>query len=124
MNEKAKIGVVGIGLMGSSIATCILAAGHQVTSFTRHIERAPEAKARMLALLMQLKEEGILKGDPDDIILQLTVTDNYTLFKNHEVVIESVVENIDEKKEVFRQLEQILSPSAIIGSNTSAIPVS
>ena len=38
MNEKIPVGVVGLGLMGSSIATCILAGGHRVTSLTKDIE--------------------------------------------------------------------------------------
>lgn len=124
MNEKIRIGVVGLGLMGSSITTCVLAAGHRVTSFTRHIERAEEAKKRILNFLEQLQEEGILKDDPSAVIQRLTITDDYSLFADHEVVIESIIENIDEKKQVYQQLEKVLSPTAIIGSNTSAIPVS
>ena len=51
MSEKIRIGIVGLGLMGSSIATCILAAGHKVTSLTRHIEKAGEARKRILNFL-------------------------------------------------------------------------
>ena len=51
MSEKIRIGVVGLGLMGSSIATCILAAGHEVTALTRHIEKADEARKRILNFL-------------------------------------------------------------------------
>lgn len=124
MSEKIKIGVVGLGLMGSSIVTCILAAGHKVTAFTRHLEKADEVRKRILNFLDQLQEEGILKEDRETIIQSLTITDDYALFAGHEVVIESIVENIDQKKKVFRHLEKVLSPTAIIGSNTSAIPVS
>jgi 3-hydroxybutyryl-CoA dehydrogenase len=124
MNEKIRIGVVGLGLMGSSIATCVLAAGHEVTSLTRHIEKGDEARKRILNFLKQLQEEGILKDDPSAVIQRLTITDDYSLFADHEVVIESIIENIDEKKQVYQQLEKVLSPTAIIGSNTSAIPVS
>jgi 3-hydroxybutyryl-CoA dehydrogenase len=123
MSEKIKIGVVGLGLMGSSIVTCILAAGHEVTSLTRHIEKTGEARKRILNFLIQLNEEGILKDDPNKVLQGLTITDDYSLFANHEVVIESIIENVDDKKGVFQQLENILSPTAIIGSNTSAIPV-
>ena len=73
--------------------------------------------------LEQLQEEGILKEDPATVIQRLTITDDYSLLANHEVVIESIIENLDEKKKVFQQLENVLSPTAIIGSNTSAIPV-
>ena len=123
MSEKIRIGIVGLGLMGTSIATCILAAGHDVTSLTRHIEKAGEARKRISDFLRQLQEEGILKEDPGTVIQRFTITDDYSLFADHEVVIESIIENLDDKKRVFQQLENVLSSTAIIGSNTSAIPV-
>ena len=123
MSEKIRIGVVGLGLMGSSIVTCILAAGHEVTALTRTIERADEARKRIANFLVQLREEKMLKEDPDKILKNLTITDDYSLFTNHEIVIESIIENVDEKKQVFQQLEGVLSSTAVIGTNTSAIPV-
>jgi 3-hydroxybutyryl-CoA dehydrogenase len=123
MNQKIRIGTVGLGLMGSSIATCLLAAGHPVTSLIRNVEKAGEAKERILKFLEQLQDEGILKESPDAIIERLVITDNVALMADHEIVIESIIENIDSKKKVFQQLETVLSPTAIIGSNTSAIPV-
>src|SRR6476620_7815105 len=123
MSEKIRIGIVGLGLMGSSIATCILAAGHGVTSFTRNIENAGEVRKRILNFLNQLREEGMLKEDPSTVLERLTITNDFSLFTNHEVVIESIIENVDAKKRVFQQLENVLSPTAIIGTNTSAIPV-
>ena len=123
MSEKIRIGVVGLGLMGSSIVTCILAAGHKVTALTRNIERSDEARKRITNFLVQLQEEKMLKEDPGKILKNLTITDDYSLFTNHEIVIESIIENVDEKKQVFQQLEGILSSTAVIGTNTSAIPV-
>jgi 3-hydroxybutyryl-CoA dehydrogenase len=123
MSKKIKIGVVGLGLMGSSIVTCVLAAGNEVTSLTRHIEKADESRKRILNFLVQLQKEGILKDDPATIIQRLTITDDYSLFANHEVVIESIIESVEDKKQVFQQLENVLTPTAIIGTNTSAIPV-
>src|SRR6476619_1128082 len=123
MSEKIRIGIVGLGLMGSSIATCILAAGHEVTSFTRNIEKVGEVRRRILTFLNQLQEEGMLKEDPSTALERLTITNDFSLFTNHEVIIESIIENVDDKKRVFQQLENVLSPAAIIGSNTSAIPV-
>lgn len=124
MSEKISIGTVGLGLMGSSIATCILAAGHPVTSLVKEMSKVGKAKERILVFLKQLQAEGFLQEDPDTIIERLTITDDVSLLANHEVVIESIIENIDEKKSVFQKLEAVLSPTAIIGSNTSAIPIS
>jgi len=123
MSEKRRIGVVGLGLMGSSIVTCILAAGHEVTALTRNIERSDEARKRITNFLVQLQEEKMLKEDPDKILKNLAITNDYSSFINHEIVIESIIENVDEKREVFRQLEGVLSSTAVIGTNTSAIPV-
>jgi 3-hydroxybutyryl-CoA dehydrogenase len=61
MSEKRRIGVVGLGLMGSSIVTCILAAGHEVTALTRNIERSDEARKRITNFLVQLQEEKMFK---------------------------------------------------------------
>ncbi len=123
MNEKVSVGVVGLGLMGMSITTCILAAGHPVTALTRHVDRKEEYRKKILSFLKQLSEEGILKEDVTTVLDRLTITDNFSSFKDHEVVIESIIESLDEKRKVFQQLENVLSPIAIIGTNTSAIPV-
>jgi 3-hydroxybutyryl-CoA dehydrogenase len=120
---KIRIGTVGLGLMGSSIATCILAAGHEVTSLVKDISIADEARTRIHGFLKQLYDEGILTETPEDVLGRHIITDNVALLRDHEVVIESITENIDEKKSVYHKLETVLSPTAIIGSNTSAIPV-
>ena len=78
MSEKIQIGIVGLGLMGSSIATCILAAGHKVTALTRHIEKSDEVRKRVFNFLKQLQEEGVLKEDPNKIIQRLFITDEYS----------------------------------------------
>lgn len=123
MNEKIPIGTVGLGLMGSSIATCILAAGHPVTSLVKTMDQAKEASQRILGYLEELKTEGMLKEKPAAVLQRLTITADVALLKDHTVVIESIVESLEEKKSVYTKLETVLSPTAIIGSNTSAIPV-
>lgn len=123
MNQKKRIGTVGLGLMGSSIATCILAAGHEVTSLVKDLTIVDEARQRILTFLEQLHQEGILTERPEEVLKRHTITDDVANMAGHEVVIESIIENVDEKKSVYKKLETVLSPTAIIGSNTSAIPV-
>lgn len=124
MQHKINIGTVGLGLMGSSIATCVLAAGHKVTALVKHIAQKDEALLRISGFLQQLHTEGILKDEPGKVLECITVTDDVNLLHAHPVVIESITESVEEKKAVYQQLEKVLSPTAIIGSNTSAIPVS
>ncbi|HET6996940.1 MAG TPA: 3-hydroxyacyl-CoA dehydrogenase family protein, partial [Chitinophagaceae bacterium] len=104
-------------------ATCLLASGHTVMSMVQNIEKADAARDRILKYLEQLEEEGRLKEKPGTIISRLTITDNIADFVGHELVIESIVEDIAAKKKIYERLEMVLSPTAIIGSNTSAIPV-
>ena len=124
MNTKIPIGTVGLGLMGSSIATCILAAGHAVTSLVKTMDQVEEARQRIFGYLEELRLENMLTEDPDLVLGRLIITDDVSLLEGIEVVIESITESVEEKKAVYRRLETVLSPTAIIGSNTSAIPVS
>ena len=124
MSLKQRIGTVGLGLMGSSIATCILAAGHEVTSLVKDESEAEPARKRILGYLMELHDEGMLKESPETVAGRITITTNIADLVGHEVVIESITEDVEAKKAVYHALETVLSNTAIIGSNTSAIPVS
>src|SRR6185437_12863476 len=104
-STKIPIATVGLGLMGSSIATCILAAGHTVTSLVKTIDQAEEARQRILGYLEELEAEGLLAGKPDEVLARLTITADVALLKAHEVVIESIIESVEEKRSVYRRLE-------------------
>jgi 3-hydroxybutyryl-CoA dehydrogenase len=124
ITEKQRIGTVGLGLMGCSIATCILAAGHEITSLIKNLEEKENALKRILVFLKKMYAEGLLNEIPEAIIQRITITNDVSLLVGHEVVIESITENVSDKKQVYKLLETVISPTAIIGSNTSAIPVS
>lgn len=124
MSLKQRIGTVGLGLMGSSIATCILAAGHEVTSLVKAAAEAEPARNRILSFLTELHEEGLLHEAPRAALERITITTDVGALAGHEVVIESITEDLEAKKAVYAALETVLLPTAIIGSNTSAIPVS
>lgn len=124
MSFKQRIGTVGLGLMGSSIATCILAAGHEVTSLVKDASEAGPARDRIIGFLKELHAEGLLKESPEPVIERISITTDVSHLAGHEVVIESITEDMEAKKAVYEALETVLSPTAIIGSNTSAIPVS
>jgi|SRR5690606_34785662 len=124
MNKLIPIGTVGLGLMGSSIAASILAAGHPVTSLECDSQKREEAHQRVGKLLEQLYTEQLTREHPDTVLKRFRITDNINDLAGHDVVIEAITESVKIKKELFQNLESILSPQAIIGSNTSAIPVS
>ncbi len=116
-------GVVGMGLMGTSIVACLLIAGHPVAAVELDGGKRRTARARLRALLRGARKEGLLRRDPAKVLERFTIADDYAVFKNCQIVIESIIENVEAKREVIRQIEQVVTPGAIIGSNTSAIPI-
>jgi 3-hydroxybutyryl-CoA dehydrogenase len=116
-------GVVGLGLMGQSVVTCLLAAGHPVVAVTRRPERQEEVRRHIRALLRQLQAEGLLKAGIPAILKNFAATGDYAELRDCSVVIEAIIEDAPAKREVLRRIEEAVSPRCLIGSNTSAIPV-
>ena len=117
-----KVGIVGMGLMGSSIASCLLAAGHRVVGVEPDAARLNKAPRRVLALLQGLKEERLLESDPRELLAKLKISTDYNLLRDRQIVVESVVEDLDIKRRVIREIEKVVPSDTLIGSNTSAIP--
>jgi 3-hydroxybutyryl-CoA dehydrogenase len=118
------VGVVGLGLMGSSITTCLLMAGHKVVAVAPLPSDLEHADKRIRHHLLRSKEEGLIEKEIDNLLEQLTVTEEYRLLKDCKVVIECTLENIDIKKSVYNKIEAVIGSEAILTSNTSAIPIS
>jgi 3-hydroxybutyryl-CoA dehydrogenase len=124
--EKAAdmpIGVVGLGLMGNSIIACLLAAGHPVVGVTRSLSKRRNTRRHLQSILRQMKREKLLSYDPAQVLKKLRITEDFADLRECQVVIETVLEDLQVKYEVFRKIEAIVSPETIIGSNTSALPV-
>ena len=118
-----KAGVIGLGLMGRSVATCLLAAGHPVIAVTRRLEREATVRSEVEALLRQMSAQGILRTSPETILPKLVISGDHSALGKCQVVVESIIEDLDAKHEVLRRVEAAVSPTCLIGSNTSAIPV-
>ena len=117
------VAVIGMGLMGSSIAACLLASGHRVTGVTRSAGRARTARQRIREFLVEMRREGLLRGTVAAAIQRLTVTRRYADLAGVALVVESSIEDEATKHRIFRKLEKVIPPAALIGSNTSAIPI-
>jgi len=117
------VGVVGLGLMGNSIMACLLAAGHPVVGVTRSLSKRRNTRRHLQSLLREMRHERLLSAHPARLLKNLRTTDDYADLRDCRVVIETVLEDLQVKYEVFRKIEAVVSPETIIGSNTSAIPV-
>ena len=121
--ESVPAGVVGMGLMGRSIVTCLLAAGHPVVGLTRSASDRPGARRRINAFLRGMKREGLLAGEPSAVIKKLRLAEDFSALSGCAIVVESGPEDLAVKQEIIRKIEAVVSPETLIGSNTSALPV-
>jgi 3-hydroxybutyryl-CoA dehydrogenase len=119
-----KIGVVGLGLMGRGIAACLLAYGRQVVGYGRHARRRSQAAVHIGKALEELAARKIVprarvrqwrqRFEPVGSLEQLASCD---------FVIESVPEELPLKRRIFRELEEVIRPDAILASNSSSFPI-
>lgn len=116
-------GVVGMGLMGTSIAACLLGVGHSVRCVEVDPAKARTAPKRLRRLLESALAEGLLTESHSTLMERVTISSNFTVLADAVIAIESTIEDIAVKRKVIAEVEDVVSPRALIGSNTSAIPV-
>jgi len=122
--KEIEVGVVGLGLMGCSISTCLLIAGHKVIAIAPLPSDLNHAEKRILGHLKKSGEDGMITEDPSFYMKSITISEDYYALKDCKIVIECTLENIEIKKSVYQKIEKVISPEAILTSNTSAIPIS
>ncbi|SEJ58663.1 3-hydroxybutyryl-CoA dehydrogenase [Dyadobacter sp. SG02] len=126
MNEPsslAPVGVVGLGLMGSSIVAALLVAGHPVRAIAPIAQEAPVAPERIAGQLRQCRDAGLI-GSVQPYLDGLAISEDYAALAGCELVIECVIEKPEIKSTVYQKITNAVSAGCIIGSNTSAIPIS
>lgn len=119
-----EMGVVGLGLMGCSITTCLLMAGHPVVAVAPLAADLQHAHQRILDHLTRSKEHRLVEHDPEQYLQRLTITEDYSLLSHCSVVIECTLESETIKQSVYNKIEAVISSESILTSNTSAIPIS
>src|SRR6185312_5745225 len=123
-NADIIIGVVGLGLMGCSICTCLLIAGHKVIAVAPIPDDLNHAEKRIRKHLDKSYEEGMAKMKAKEYFKNLIITEDYSKLANCSLVIECTLENIDIKRNVYAKIESVIPSDALLASNTSAIPIS
>jgi len=119
-----KIGVLGAGMMGAGIAYVSAKAGFDVVLKDVTIEAANKGKGYSEKLEAKALERGrTTKEKSDALLAKITPTADPADFKGVDFVIEAVFENQELKHKVFQEIEDIVEPNAILGSNTSTMPI-
>lgn len=122
--EIQRVGVVGCGLMGSGIVEVSARAGHDVVVSEINDELLEKGLNRVGVSMQRAVERGKMTQDEMDAAVdRITGTVDLADFNDCDLVIEAVVENMDVKKNVFKQLDQITPDSAILASNTSSLSI-
>ncbi len=118
------IGIVGTGAMGRGIAQIAAQAGILVKLHDALPGAAANARDNVIATLAKLAEKGKLTADAlAAASAKLEVVTDISALASCQVVIEAIVENLEIKKQLFRQLEDIVGTACILATNTSSLSV-
>jgi len=122
--EIRKVGVVGAGTMGSGIAQVAAQIGCQVVM--RDIEDAfvDRGMKSIDRFLSKSVEKGKIASDEKEAILgRIKGTTDMSELKDSDFVVEAVIEDMELKKQVFKELDSLCKPEVVIASNTSSMSI-
>jgi 3-hydroxybutyryl-CoA dehydrogenase len=117
------IAIAGAGTMGAGIAQLSALAGYSTVLFDISPEQATKAQASILASLDKAADKGLIAHAVKDAAIGRLSFSNEIKDLKADMVIEAIVEQIDIKKDFFRQLEQVNDSKAIFATNTSSFSV-
>jgi 3-hydroxyacyl-CoA dehydrogenase / enoyl-CoA hydratase / 3-hydroxybutyryl-CoA epimerase len=119
-----KVAVLGAGMMGAGIAYVCARNGIDVVLKDVSLEAAEKGKAYSVGLLDKAVSRGKLTAEKRaEVLARITPTDRPEDCAGADVLIEAVFESPELKKKVFAEVEGLLAPDAVLGSNTSTLPI-
>jgi 3-hydroxybutyryl-CoA dehydrogenase len=119
-----KIGVIGVGQMGSGIVQVAALAGFDVLASDQSPQHNEKAKEKLTKGLAKLVEKGKLSEDAKNNALgRIQWTRRLEDFAELDLIIEAIVENVQAKETLFKELDTKCSPKTILATNTSSISI-
>lgn len=119
-----RVGILGSGIMGSGIAEVAAKTGHEVVLRSRKQASADAmVEALTKSLAKQVDRGKLSEEDRDATLARVTATDHIGALADCDLVIESVVEDMDVKLALFAELESVVQEQAILATNTSTLSV-
>lgn len=119
-----KVGIIGVGTMGLGITQVCAQAGLSVVAVKATPGSWERAKAGLEGTLAKSVERGKLKAEVRDAMLsRISFTTDERAVAECDLVIESIIEDLDTKKDLFKRLESICRPDALLTTNTSTLSV-
>jgi 3-hydroxyacyl-CoA dehydrogenase/enoyl-CoA hydratase/3-hydroxybutyryl-CoA epimerase len=123
-HRAQKVAVLGAGMMGAGIAYVCARAGMEVVLRDVSVESAERGKDYSRKLLDKAVGRGRMTQEAaDEVLARIIPTDAMALAKGADLLIEAVFEDPALKHQVYGEIEPLLAPDALLGSNTSTLPV-
>ncbi|MGB0748008.1 MAG: 3-hydroxyacyl-CoA dehydrogenase family protein [Magnetospiraceae bacterium] len=122
----SKIGIIGTGTMGTGVAQACATAGKSVIIVKATPGPVDKARDGLATTLAKAVERGKADAETRDFILgniTFVPVDEIGQVADCDLVIESIIEKLEPKQALFKQLEEICKPEALLTTNTSALPV-
>jgi 3-hydroxybutyryl-CoA dehydrogenase len=122
--EIKKVGVLGCGLMGAGIAQVAATAGFETVVKEVSDEFITKGFAGIEKSLTKFAEKGTITAEQQtEIRSRLSGTTKFEELADCDIVIEAIIENLEEKRNTYRQLDGICRPETIFASNTSSLSI-
>jgi len=119
-----KVGVLGCGLMGSGIAQVAASAGFETIVKEVSDDLITRGFAGIDKSLGKFAEKGTITSDQQrEIRGRLSGTTSFAELADCDVIIEAIIENLEEKRATYKQLDEICKPETIFASNTSSLSI-
>ena len=118
-----KVTVIGAGTMGRGIAQVFAQAGNEVVLTDVYDRALASAMTEINRSLEKLKSKNLIAEDPETVISRISPTNNMVDGKDTQIYVEAVLEKMDLKKSIYKDLNEIVSATAIVATNTSSISI-
>ena len=123
-DDNLQLGIVGAGAMGGGIAQVAISAGVQVLLFDQNPSAAEATRKAVIGRLERRIEKGTSsREEVDRAVACLRVVDELSHLADRQVIIEAIVEDLEIKRDLFRQLEALVADDCVLASNTSSLPI-
>ena len=119
-----KVGVLGCGLMGSGIAQTAAQSGYEVVVREINQELLDKGLGRIKDFLSKgVEREKLSQTDMDETLSKIAGTTELSDLSDCDIVIEVIIENMELKAELYKELSEVCKPDTIFASNTSSLSI-
>lgn len=119
-----KLGIIGAGTMGTDLAQMTAEAGFSVKIYDIDERKSLNAVNTIFSRLADyLEKNRINEGDSERVRASISIVTDMAELSDADLVVESVFEDLNIKKEVFHELDEVCRPGTVLASNTSSISI-